>query len=94
MHKGKDYYVAVHWYPRIAVYDHQRGWNNDYHLGREFYGDFGLFEWSLTLPEHYIVGGTGLLLNRSEMLPPDLRAKLDISNFAGKQVSEPISEII
>ncbi len=94
MHKGKDYYVAALWYPRIAVYDHRRGWNIDYHLGREFYGDFGTFEWSLTLPDNYIVGGTGRLLNRDEMLPPELMEQLDITRFKDKPLGEEPSVII
>ncbi|MFQ6610056.1 MAG: hypothetical protein ACE5D7_04560, partial [Fidelibacterota bacterium] len=94
MHKGDDYFVATQWYPKIAVYDHHRGWNNDYHLGREFYGDFGTFEWNLTLPENYIVGATGRLLNRDEVLPKDLMEKLDIRNFKEKPLGEDASVII
>jgi hypothetical protein len=93
MHKGDDYYVATHWYPRMAVYDFKRGWNNDFHLGREFYGDFGTFEWNLTLPAHYIVDGTGRLLNRDEVMPIALRQKIDITQFKDKDPLEPVTII-
>jgi len=94
MHKGSDYYVGTQWYPRIAVYDTRRGWNIDPHLGHEFYGDFGTFDWSLTLPADYIAEGTGLLTNRDEVLPPDLMAKLDIRNFKDKAYNSPAGVVI
>lgn len=75
------HFDGVHWYPRIAVYDRKFGWETDQHLGREFYGDFGTYELSLTLPSHYIVEATGQLLNENEVLPTAYRQKIDISNF-------------
>ncbi|KAA3660655.1 MAG: M1 family peptidase [Calditrichaeota bacterium] len=74
---------AAHWYPRIAVYDRSAGWNTEQHLEREFYGDFGTFEVSLTLPHDYIVAATGYLLNRGEVLPDTLMQKLALENFIG-----------
>lgn len=93
-HNGFKHYDGVHWYPRIAVYDRYKGWNIDQHLGREFYGDYGTFDVSLTLPEQYILDGTGVMLNRNETLPADLRKKLDIKNFASKPIGEKPSIII
>ncbi|MCC7143174.1 MAG: M1 family metallopeptidase [Candidatus Eisenbacteria bacterium] len=94
MAKGDDYYLAAQWYPQLAVFDATRGWNLDYHLGKEFYGDFGRYEWSITLPAHYIVDGSGILLNEAEMLPDSLKAKLDLRRFAHKPLGEPASVII
>lgn len=92
-HAGKfKHYDGVHWYPRIAVYDRKFGWCTDQHLGKEFYGDFGCFDVSLEFASNYIVEATGNMLNRDEMLPADLRAKLDIKNFT--QPVGKISEII
>ncbi|MEX0967048.1 MAG: M1 family metallopeptidase [Bacteroidia bacterium] len=91
---GSKHYNGVHWYPRISVYDRKFGWTTDQHLGREFYGDFGTFEVDLTFPSHYIVDGTGVLLNRDELLPEALRQKLDISNFKDKPFGSMPSEII
>lgn len=81
---GYKHYDGVHWYPRIAVYDRKFGWETDQHLTREFYGDFGVYDVELTFPNNYIVDATGVMTNEQEMLPPDLRQKLDISNFAKK----------
>lgn len=94
MKREGNTYIAAHWYPRIAVYDAHRGWNDDQHLTQEFYGDFGTFELSLTLPTHFIVGATGVMQNREEMLPDSLRRKLALKNFSEKPWGEPPSEII
>jgi len=94
MKAGDDYYIAAHWYPRMVVYDVRRGWNLDYHLGREFYGDFGTYQWSLTLPAHFIVEGTGHLKNRAELLPPDLMEKLDLTHFADKPIGSKADVVI
>lgn len=91
---GKTHYDGVHWYPRISVYDEKFGWTTDQHLGKEFYGDFGAYDVELTFASNYIVDATGFMLNREEMLPEDLRQKLDIKNFATKPWNSTPSEII
>ena len=91
---GKTHYDGVHWYPRISVYDAKFGWTTDQHLGKEFYGDFGTFDVELTFAANYILDATGFLLNRDELLPKELRQKLDISNFKDKPWNEAASEII
>jgi hypothetical protein len=91
---GKKQYNGCHWYPRIAVYDKKFGWTTDQHLGREFYGDFGTFDVTLNFANDYIVAATGKLLNEDEVLPKDLRQKLDIKNFANKPWGEKPSVIV
>ncbi|PCJ84233.1 MAG: aminopeptidase [Flavobacteriales bacterium] len=88
------HYDGVHWYPRISVYDRKFGWTTDQHLGREFYGDFGTFDVELTFANHFVVEATGFLQNRDEVLPEDLRKKLDIKNFEQKPWGSRPSEII
>ncbi|MBI1305635.1 MAG: hypothetical protein GC181_03360 [Bacteroidetes bacterium] len=85
---GKDKYNqdfvhfdGVHWYPRISVYDRKFGWTTDQHLMKEFYGDYGIYEVSLTFPNQYIVEATGELQNAKEVYPGDLRQRIDISNY-------------
>jgi hypothetical protein len=90
---GYKHYDVVHWYPRISVYDRKMGWDTDQHMDHEFYGDFGTFDVAFTLPAHYVVDATGTLLNRTEVLPEDLRAKLDIKNFKNKPWGEKPSVI-
>jgi aminopeptidase N len=94
VHNGFKQYDGVHWYPRIALYDRKGGWNTDQHLGREFNGDFGAFDVAITLPKPYVLEATGNLLNENEVLPKDLREKLDIKNFAQKPFGEKPSVII
>ena len=91
---GKKHYDIVHWYPRIAVIDQKFAWTTDQHMDHEFYGDFGSFYVEMTLPNNYITDGTGVLVNEKEVLPEDLRKKLDISNFIQKPFNSPPSEVI
>jgi len=80
-YQGVKHFNGAHWYPRLAVYDRKFGWCTDQHLNREFYGDFGNYTVHLDMPANYVLEATGLLQNRSEVLPDTLRKKLDISNF-------------
>ncbi len=91
---GFKHYDVVHWYPRISVYDRKQGWDTDQHMDHEFYGDFGTFDVSFTLPNHYIADATGTLVNREQVLPDDLRSKLDIKNFKNKPWNEKPSTIV
>ncbi|MDZ4667898.1 MAG: M1 family metallopeptidase [bacterium] len=91
---GNKQFDVVHWYPRICVYDKKFGWETYQHLGKEFYGDFGQFDISITLPNHYIMDGTGELVNEQEVLPSELRKKLDLKNFANKPWEEKASVIV
>ncbi len=81
---GYKHYNGVHWYPRICVYDAKFGWTRDQHLGKEFYGNFGAYDVELDFSSNFVVEATGFLLNREEVLPKELREKLDIKNFKDK----------
>ena len=91
---GFKHYNGTQWFPKLSVYDRMHGWDTYQHLNKEFYGDFGLYDVTLDFPSNYIIEATGVLQNRKEMLPDDLRAKLDIKNFANKKWNEPPSTII
>lgn len=91
---GNKQYDGVHWYPRICVYDRKFGWETDQHLGKEFYGDFGSYDVELTLPNHYILDATGVLQNTDEVLPQELRSRLDVSNFKDKPLESKPSVIV
>jgi hypothetical protein len=91
---GYKHYDGVHWYPRIAVYDRKFGWETDQHLTREFYGDYGVYDVELTLPNNYVLDATGTMMNENEVLPADLRQRLDIANFAKKAWESPPSVVI
>ena len=61
-----DAYQVTQWYPKPAVYDRQ-GWHPMPYLDQgEFYSEFGSFDVSITVPDNYVVGATGVLLNQEE----------------------------
>jgi hypothetical protein len=61
-HDGQAYQISQ-WFPKPAVYD-SRGWNQFPFLDQgEFYSEFGTFDVYITLPENYVVGATGDLVN-------------------------------
>ncbi len=56
-------YQITQWYPKPAVYD-ASGWNYFPYLNMgEFYSEFGSFDVYITLPENYVVGATGDLVD-------------------------------
>lgn len=72
---------VAHWYPQVCVYDPVMGWVDNQYLGwGEVYGEFGTYDVALTLPEPFIVGATGSLINRSEVLPDTLMEALKLAN--------------
>ena len=91
---GNKHYNGTQWYPRISVYDRKFGWDTNQHLGKEFYGDFGTYDVSLTFSDNYVVEATGNLINREEVLPKELRDRLDIKNFANDSNWEKPPSII
>src|SRR5574343_954851 len=88
------HYDGVHWYPRICVYDRKFGWETDQHLGKEFYGDYGVYDVRLTFPSNYVVEATGALLNEAQVMPADLRAKLDIANYSRPADSSEMAKAV
>ena len=90
---GFKHYNGCQWFPKVSVYDRMHGWDTYQHLNKEFYGDYGVYDVTLDFPSNYVVEASGELQNRSEVLPADLRAKLDISNFKDKKWEEAPSII-
>lgn len=79
--KGQRHFNGAHWYPRLAVYDRKFKWCTDQHLNREFYGDFGNYEVELNFPANFVVEATGEIQNENDVMPKELRNKLDLSNY-------------
>lgn len=70
-------FQPTQWYPRLAKYDDLRGWETSPYLGpSEFYNNFGKFDVSLTVPGGWIVSGTGVLQNPTEVLTETARQRL------------------
>ena len=93
-HHGYKHFNGVHWYPRICVYDRKFTWETDQHVEKEFYGDYGVFDVELDLPNHYIVEATGTLQNKAEAMPTELRKQIDLSNFKETPIGSQPSVII
>ena len=65
-------YLA-YWYPQMAVYDDVGGWQTDPFLSTaEFYMDYGSYDYTVDVPEGWIVMGTGTLANAEAVLPADV----------------------
>ncbi|GAB5538148.1 MAG: hypothetical protein Salg2KO_02510 [Salibacteraceae bacterium] len=66
-HIGESYQITQ-WYPKPAVYD-TAGWHPMPYLTiGEFYSEFGSFDVFIDVPSNYVVGATGDLQTRSEVL--------------------------
>ncbi len=56
-------YQITQWYPKPAVYD-KFGWHPMPYLDQgEFYSEYGSFDVSITVPENYVLGATGDLVD-------------------------------
>ena len=74
---GEVWFIS-YWYPQMAVYDDVNGWQIDQYLGNaEFYMGYGDYDVTLSVPEGWLVNGTGELLNADEVLSDQTRARLD-----------------
>ncbi|MEO5930909.1 MAG: M1 family metallopeptidase, partial [Candidatus Kapaibacterium sp.] len=59
-------YSMSQWYPKMVEYD-RNGWHDDEYVRREFYGVYGTFDISISLPAKYVVGATGVVTNPREV---------------------------
>lgn len=65
-------YTIAQFFPRMAVYIDNEGWQNKQFLGRgEFALTFGDYEVDLTVPSDFVVGATGTLQNPKDVLTAD-----------------------
>ena len=66
-HIGQSYQITQ-WFPKPAVYD-KKGWHPIPYLSQgEFYSEFGSYDVEITLPDNYVVGATGDLVNNDNEL--------------------------
>jgi len=57
-----DHYDMAQWYPKVVTYD-ENGFHLDKFATGEFYGEFGNFDVHIELPAHFVVAGTGMVMN-------------------------------
>ncbi len=71
-------YTIAQFYPRMALYSDNEGWQNKQFLGRgEFTLTFGDFDFELTVPADFIVASTGSLQNPKEVLTSEQFERLE-----------------
>jgi hypothetical protein len=77
---GESFQITQ-WYPKPAVFD-VNGWHQMPYLNQgEFYSEYGSFDVSITLPKNYVVGATGDLQTKSEMVFLDSVANATANKF-------------
>jgi hypothetical protein len=83
----REVFMIAYWYPQLAVYDDVNGWQVDPYLGTsEFYMGYGDYDVELTVPEGWLIGGTGTLTNPGDVLGAETRARLDRARRSGDVV--------
>jgi hypothetical protein len=92
-HSG-NMYMITQWYPKPAVYDRD-GWKYMPYIDKgEFYSEFGSFDVTLTLPENYVVGATGELVDgekETEWLNTKVLETMSITEFQKDSLRFPPS---
>ncbi len=75
---GSLFFMVAQWFPKLGVYevpgqryvpeDAPRGrWNtHQFHANSEFYADFGTYEVTIDVPAAFVVGATGVRMERRE----------------------------
>ncbi|WP_426058675.1 M1 family metallopeptidase [Hymenobacter sp. B1770] len=80
-------YEIAQFYPRMAVYSDNQGWQHKQFLGGgEFTLPFGNYKVSITAPADHVVGATGTLQNPSQVLSATQRQRLEQAKTAKKPV--------
>jgi hypothetical protein len=67
---NKDYFFIAQWFPKFGVYEPagmryavKGGWNcHQFHSNSEFYANHSVYDVNITVPEDYVVGTGGMLL--------------------------------
>jgi hypothetical protein len=81
-----DYNFIAQWFPKIGV--HWKGaWNvHQFHATTEFFSDYGVYDVRLTVPDGFVVGATGALLEELPGPSPGTRTfhfrQEDVHDFA------------
>jgi hypothetical protein len=59
-----DFFFIAQWFPKLGVFQ-DTGWNcHQFHEATEFFSDYGVYDASLTVPQRWIVGATGVQRER------------------------------
>lgn len=84
---GNYLYTIAQFYPRMAVYCDNYGWQHKQFLGRgEFTLNFGDYKVAITVPSDHVVGSTGELTNASKVLSANQRKRFASAKNADSPV--------
>ncbi len=57
----EDFYAVAQWYPKIGVLEEDAGWQaHTFTYHDEFYANFGHYRVTLDIPDHLVVGASGV----------------------------------
>ncbi|MBF9143736.1 M1 family metallopeptidase [Hymenobacter properus] len=84
----KNYlYEMAQFYPRMAVYSDNQGWQHKQFLGNgEFTLPFGDYKVSITAPADHVVGATGTLQNAAQVMSATQLKRMEQAKSAKKPV--------
>src|SRR5581483_9012871 len=55
-----NFFFIAQWFPKVGVLQDE-GWNtHQFHAGTEFFSDYGVYDVSLTIPQGWPIGATGV----------------------------------
>ena len=63
----KSFFSVTQWFPKIGVYEDGEWICHQYHSHGEFYSDFGVYDVTITLPQEYVVGATGIRIEEKNI---------------------------
>lgn len=71
-HLNHEIFQLAQWFPQVAAFDDVFGQDQSPYLGSgEFYTDYGDYAVDVTVPEGWLVVGTGMLTNPGDVLYPE-----------------------
>ena len=63
---GDNYFIA-HWFPKLGVFEPTGRWNcHQFHVGTEFFADFGVYDVRMTVPSGWLLAATGRERERTD----------------------------
>ena len=81
-------FTIAQFFPRMCVYGDNVGWQNKQFLGSgEFALPFGNYDVKITVPSDHVVGGTGVIVNKDEVLS---KASIERLKQAEKSLTQPV----
>jgi len=61
-----SYYFLAQWFPKLGVLE-DTGWNcHQFHVGTEFFSDYGVYDVRMTVPKAWVLGASGREQSRTD----------------------------